>query len=161
MSSKAKHLILSILLYAIAIHAKNEFFLGDNRIFLYAFKANGVLRLKDDEATKQESQLSTWNISGEQAVVQGEQCQLSGFEMQIANPERGKITLISPHCDFDRLENEIKSNAALLLQADGMQVSGLGYDVYQQNGKMMLVIRSAVQIHFHKEKMKKLRGRKS
>jgi hypothetical protein len=158
MNSKAKKLILGLLLCAMASQAENPFSLGNNRVFLHDFKANGVLHLKDKEETTPEKQLSTWNISGEKAIVQGEQYQLSGFEMQIDNPLRGRVTLLSPHCDFDRLEQEIKSNAAVMMQAEGMQISGLGYDVYQQNGKVMLVIRSTVQIHFQKEQIKRLRG---
>ena len=161
MNSRAKQIFLALLLGVIVSQADERFAIGNNRVFLHDFKANGVLRLQDKESAEPEGQLSTWSINGEQAIVQGEQYQLSGFEMQIDNPERGKLTLVSPYCDFDRLEYEIKSNAAVILQAEGMQISGLGYDVYQQNGKVMLVIRSTVQIHFHKEQIKKLRGEKS
>lgn len=161
MNSKTPCFVLTLLVLAAGIFAENEFSLGNNRIFLQDFKANGVLNLKDKEAAQQSSQPSTWTISGEQAVVHGEQYQLSGFEMEINNPERGKISLLSPHCDFNRLEYQIKSNSPLLLHADGLQISGLGYDVYQQDGKMMLVVRSTVQIHFLKERIKKLHGGKS
>ena len=161
MNSKTRCLILNLLLLAAGIFAESEFSLGNNRIFLQDFKASGVLNLKDKEAVPQSEQPSTWMISGEQAVMHGEQYQLSGFEMHITNPERGTISLLSPHCDFNRFEYQIKSNSPLLLHADGLQISGLGYDVYQEDGKMMLVVRSTVQIHFRKERIKKLRGSKS
>lgn len=143
------------------LFAESDFSLGSNRIFLHDFKANGVLSLKEKGVAQPSSQLSTWTISGTKAVVRGDHYQLSSFEMEVNNPERGTVRLLSPHCDFNRLEYEIKSNAALLLHADGLQISGLGYDVYQQNGKIMLVVRSTVQIHFLKKSIKKLRGAKS
>ena len=161
MNSKTPCFVLTLFVLAAGIFAENEFSLGNNKLFLQNFKANGVLNLKDKAAAQHSSQASTWTISGEQAVVLGNLYQLSGFEMEINNPERGEITLLSPHCDFNRLEYQIKSNSPLLLHADGLQFSGLGYDVYQQDGKMILVIRSTVQIHFLKESIKKLRGSKS
>ncbi len=161
MNSKTLPFILTLFLLLAGVFAQSEFSLGSNRIFLHDFKVNGVLYLEDKEDTRQPSLPSPWTISGEQAVVQGDHYQLSGFKMEVNNPDRGKITLLSPHCNFNRLENEIKSNAALLLNADGLQISGLGYDVYQREGKVMLVVRSTVQIHFLKERIKKLRGEKS
>ncbi len=148
---------MTLLLLAARIFAESEFSLGSNQMFLQDFKANGVMHLKDKTTTSQ----STWSIRGEQATVLGDQYQLFGFEMEVNNPERGKITLLSPQCNFNRLKSEIKSNAALLLHADGLQISGLGYDVYQQDDKVMLVVRSTVQIHFRKDRIRKLRGSKS
>lgn len=153
--------MLLLLLISSQMIAENNFALGDSQLFLNQFKASGVFNLQEKKTSPAATAPSTWSISGEKAIVQGDQYQLSGFEMEIISQERGKISLLSAYCDFDRLADEIKSTAAILLRADGLQISGLGYDVYRQDDKIMLVIRSTVQIHFQKEKIKKLSGNKS
>jgi len=160
MSFKSDFILLLLLLISPQMIAENDFAIGDNQLFLHQFKANGVFNLKEKKTSPASASPSTWSLSGEKAIVQGDQYQLSGFEMEIISQERGKMSLLSANCDFDRLAYEIKSNAAILLRAEGLQISGLGYDVYRQDEQVMLVIRSTVQIHFQKEKIKKLSGTK-
>lgn len=148
---------LMLLVLSSVVLSESEFTIGDSQLFLHHFKATGQFSPRETaSATVRTGVPSTWSIRGERALVQGDRYQLSGFEMEVHHPERGSLRLLSPHCDFDRLAYEIKSNAAVLLNADGLQVSGLGYDVFRQQDKVMLIIRSTVQIHFHKEKIKKL-----
>ena len=159
MTLKTNLIVLAFLLLC-TLKAEEGFSLKSTKFFLRNFQVNGNFDALQDKARKKETALSNWTVSGKRALIQEELCKLYGFQMEIDSAEQGKIALQSPYCDFFRTTEEIKSNAAVLVQAEGLQITGLGYDVYRHEDKIMLVIRSTVQIHFNKKKMKLPEGSK-
>jgi len=138
---------------SISLSAQKGLSLQDSQFSLQRFEAEGVFADEEGDA----SAASAWKVSGESGRMQGELLQLRGFQLKLQNPQKGSLQIQSPGCEFQRSSWELKSDEAMLLQAEGLQASGLGYDVYRKNDKLMLVIRSTVQIRFHKEKIKELR----
>jgi len=123
-----------------------EFNLTDSLIYLDHFAADGIYL----PASAQNKSLQ-WTVTGERATLQGQQCELSGFELTVHNQDAGTYLLQSPHCEFSRSTFEFKSPSAVILQGKGIRISGIGYDVYGQKENLLLVIRNTVQINFQRQ----------
>lgn len=154
MNSNAVKCMIVLLVLALGLPAQKGPSLQDSQFSLHGFKAGGVFPEEEAEA---DAAATTWEISGESGWMQGELVQLRGFLLKLHNPQKGGLIIRSPGCEFQRGVWELKSDDAMLLQADGLQASGLGYDVYRKDDKLMLVVRSTVHIRFHKGKIKNIK----
>lgn len=146
--TRKANLWLFFFFYAVLCQYLNaaEFNLTDSLIYLDHFAANGIYL----PPSAQDKSMQ-WTVTGERATLQGQQCELNGFELTVRNQNEEAYQLQSAHCEFSRSSFEFKSPSAVILQGKGIRLSGIGYDVYGQDEDLLLVIRNTVQINFQRQ----------
>lgn len=90
----------------------------------------------------------TWQVAGQQAIVRGSQLDLEDFTMTLQEKERSSLHITSPHCQFDKADFEVKSNAPVQIISRGLEITGIGYDVYLRDRQTLIVVRDTVRIRF-------------
>lgn len=114
--------------------------LGDGTVQLQGFRTNGSTRSAGGRELE-------WELAGQSASMQPPIFQLSGVLLRMQSPN-GRYIVSSPHCTFDQLKHELRSDAAVKVSGPGVEVTGIGYDFYWDghDGKPVLVIRKAAHI---------------
>lgn len=101
----------------------------------------------------------TWQLAGQQAIVRGAQLELADFTMSLHEKERSTLHITSPYCHFDKADFEVKSSAPVHIISRGLEITGIGYDVYLRDRQTLIVVRDAVRIRFNNRFVRDIQDR--
>jgi hypothetical protein len=138
---RAPCLLLSLLalLAAAPASAENIFGVGGN-LEVAGFVSRGL-----DSAGRTE-----WELRGDEAQIRGQSTELNDFQLVFKGKEGDDFTLSSPRCRYLHSAAEVKSDAPVFVEGPGMQISGIGYDVYLD--AKIVMIRSTVTMKIKQRK---------
>ncbi len=116
---------------------------------LQGFQTNGVATLP--RRGRQES--LPWRIQGQRALVELPLYHLQGFQMilQKEDSPTPEFLLESPRCRYNQKLQQIHGDGPIHLTGpDGLEISGVGFDLYWQDSQKLplFVLREAVHIQF-------------
>lgn len=111
--------------------AENLFGVGGN-LQVAGFVSRGL-----DSAGRTE-----WELRGEKAQIRGQSTELSDYKIVFTGKDGDDFTLSSPRCRYLHSAAEVKSDAPVFVEGRGVQISGIGYDVYLD--AKVVMIRSTV-----------------
>jgi len=111
--------------------AENLFGVGGN-LQVAGFVSRGL-----DSAGRTE-----WELRGEKAQIRGQNTELSDYKIVFKGKDGDDFTLSSPRCRYLHSAAEVKSDAPVFVEGRGVQISGIGYDVYLD--AKVVMIRSTV-----------------
>ena len=111
--------------------AENLFGVGGN-LQVAGFVSRGL-----DSAGRTE-----WELRGEKAQIRGQSTELSDYKIVFKGKDGDDFTLSSPRCRYLHSAAEVKSDAPVFVEGRGVQISGIGYDVYLD--AKVVMIRSTV-----------------
>ena len=111
--------------------AENLFGVGGN-LQVAGFVSRGL-----DSAGRTE-----WELRGEKAQIRGQSTELSEYKIVFTGKDGDDFTLSSPRCRYLHSAAEVKSDAPVFVEGRGVQISGIGYDVYLD--AKVVMIRSTV-----------------
>lgn len=101
----------------------------------------------------------TWQLAGQQAIVRGAQLELTDFTMTLQEKDRSSLHITSPACHFDKTDFEIKSSAPVQITSRGLEITGIGYDVYLRDRQTLIVVRDTVRIRFNNRFVREIQDR--
>lgn len=146
--------ILLVLLASVLLNAASKSSLFQNQMQSDNFRANGALDFKTGET----SHFLSWDIKGKQAVVNLPNLVLRNFSMDFA--DRGNqynLNLTSPSCTLDQNDRKIISSSPIFITTNGMEISGIGYDIFLEKEMFLITIRQAVEIKIHRKELQMLK----
>lgn len=107
---------------------------GNGNVTVDGFQTRG---LNQDGAVE-------WELFGSQAKVKGTITELNEFKINLMQDSTRPIELTSPRCRYYHRQAEVRSDAPVQLQSDGITITGLGYDVFLD--RKVVLVRSTVHI---------------
>ncbi len=155
MNSKPSIILLCLVCLALAgrLTAASSSNLLQSRMETDDFRASGSATLLFEGAPHR----LAWQISGRQAIVNLPDVRLQNFSLDFSEPDSGyRLDLSSPSCHFDQNSRKITSNSPLLISTSGMEISGIGYDIFLDKESCIITIRQAVDIRIHRKELNKL-----
>jgi hypothetical protein len=91
-----------------------------------------------------------WELRGDEAHIRGQSTELNDFTIVFMQKDSADYTLSSPRCRYLHSAAEVKSDAPVFVEGDGMSISGIGYDVYLD--AKIVIIRSTVMMKIKQRK---------
>jgi hypothetical protein len=140
-------LLVLLLMMAYCAHAASVIQLGEGGIELQGFRTSGSSVSKSPDDGTASGDTLDWELTGKNALMQQPIFQLNGVTLKMQS-RRGRYIVSSPQCTFDQQKREIRSNAAVQMSGPGIDVTGIGYDLFWENeaARPIFVIRKAAHI---------------
>ncbi|MGN0866807.1 MAG: hypothetical protein ACI4SG_03910 [Oligosphaeraceae bacterium] len=116
---------------------------------LQGFQTNGVVTLP----RKGRQETLPWRIRGQRAQVEMPLYHLQGFQMTLQKEDspEPEFFLESPRCSYNHKLQQVHGDGPIHLTGpDGLEISGIGFDLYWQDSQKppRFVLREAVHIQF-------------
>jgi hypothetical protein len=130
--------------------------LGTNEAQIIGFQASGQGILSETDADGKPIPYS-WRLNGKHADVRAPVFELTSFRLEVEIPGREKLVISSPFCQFDQKDRKISSTSPVVLDGQGLRMTGLGYDIFLQDQDVIVVFRQVVSMDFDKENISRLK----
>ena len=141
-------LLVLLLMMTCGVDAASVIQLGEGGVELQGFRTSGssVANAQNDGKSGIGDTME-WELIGKSALMQQPIFQLNGVTLKMQS-RRGRYIVSSPQCTFDQQKREIRSNAAVQMSGPGIEVTGIGYDLFWENeaNHPLFIIRKAAHI---------------
>ena len=91
-------------------------------------------------------------VKGQKATIYGKEAIIEGVTVDMHNKD-SLLVLTTPKCKYKITEKRCTSKEAVKVVGDGVQITGIGFDI--DNNSKKIFIRSNVKVVWNKKKLKK------